>query len=532
MLKNKCVNILKGIKDKITDFYTYLFFEKEDENLKYEFLPSALEIAQTPPSPIGAGIIIGIFFIILTFIVWASVGKVDEVAVARGKIVPNGRLKVVQPLEEGVITAIFVDEGERVKKGQILLELDASIKKVDENAILRDLDIALMEKTLLDKYLKGEDILSIKKYVESTDMNEDTKGILEDFAISRVDYYNSKKEKLTLLQTQANEDLSSENAELGKLEKSMLIASERESKLRTIKNSAGAEAINIEKIKLSVDALSEELNKSKELYKLGVISKEELDKKENELNFMKKEYEVQVARGSIESDGDFLRWKNANDELELIKKDIELQKIRVKQAQIKLDEAKSNFSNLDKQNEEETLSLIVEKQKEIEHLKSSLEKAQKSIEYKSLVSPVNGLVQGISSNTIGGVVTPAQSIMTIVPEHTPLVVEAMVANKDIGFIREGQHASIKIDTFSFQRYGILNGKIEKISPDAFEDEKYGSVYKIKVSLEKDDIVVDRNIVKLSPGMSVTVEVKTGERRIISFFFDPLVKYLHEALTLR
>ena len=123
---------------------------KRNEKLRSEFLPSALEIVESAPSPLGGGIILGIFGILLTAMVWASIGKVDEVAVARGKIVPDGRLKVVQPLEEGIVTGIFVEEGQSVRKGQLLFELDAGMQKVDESALSRSLQVARIEKKLLE----------------------------------------------------------------------------------------------------------------------------------------------------------------------------------------------------------------------------------------------------------------------------------------------------------------------------------------------------------------------------------------------
>ena len=145
---------------------------------------------------------------------------------------------------------------------------------------------------------------------------------------------------------------------------------------------------------------------------------------------------------------------------------------------------------------------------------------------------MSGTVHGLASYTIGGVVTPAQPIVTIVPEGTPLIVEAMALNKDVGFLKTGQEAEIKLDTFPFQRYGTIKAKIVSISPDAFEDEKLGPVYKIKVATEKLHIAVDGKNIPVSPGMAVSVEVKTRKRRIIEFFLSPIVKYADEGLTLR
>ncbi len=129
---------------------------REIEKLKYEFLPSALEIAETPPNPLGSSIIYFVFFIMLFFVLWASIGEVDIVAVSKGRVVPDGRVKIVQSLEEGVISEIHVEEGDRVKEGEVLISLDSTIKEVDEKSIKRDIEVAELEKYILNIYVKDK----------------------------------------------------------------------------------------------------------------------------------------------------------------------------------------------------------------------------------------------------------------------------------------------------------------------------------------------------------------------------------------
>ena len=219
-------------------------------------------------------------------------------------------------------------------------------------------------------------------------------------------------------------------------------------------------------------------------------------------------------------------------EFHTIVNEFEAQKKIVKQAIDSLEEAKKNLETLKKEREKALLTDIVEKEKNIIAIEGEAIKAKKRYELEKLCSPVSGTVHGIASYTIGGVVTPAQPIVTIVPDGTPLVVEAMALNKDIGFLKEGQKAEVKLDTFPFQKYGTIKGKVVSISPDAFEDEKMGPVYKIKVEMERLYIAVDGKKVPVSPGMAVSVEVKTNKRRIIEFFLSPIVKYADESLTLR
>jgi len=146
-----------------------------------------------------------------------------------------------------------------------------------------------------------------------------------------------------------------------------------------------------------------------------------------------------------------------------------------------------------------------------------------------LTAPVSGVVQQLAVHTIGGVVTPAQELMKIVPESESLEVEAWILNKDIGFVEEGQTAEVKIETFPFTKYGTLDAEVIDVSNDAITDEQKGLVYAGRVLLQKSTIRVGEKIVNLTPGMAVTVEIKTGTRRLIEFVLSPLLRYKQESL---
>jgi hemolysin D len=147
----------------------------------------------------------------------------------------------------------------------------------------------------------------------------------------------------------------------------------------------------------------------------------------------------------------------------------------------------------------------------------------------TLTAPVDGTVQQLAVHTIGGVVTPAQALMVIVPKDNPLEVEAVLENKDIGFVSAGQEAEIKVETFPFTRYGTIDGTVTQVSGDAVADEQKGLVFVARVTLAKSDIRVEEKTVPLQPGMAVTVEVKTGSRRVIEYFLSPLLRAGEESL---
>jgi multidrug efflux pump subunit AcrA (membrane-fusion protein) len=197
-----------------------------------------------------------------------------------------------------------------------------------------------------------------------------------------------------------------------------------------------------------------------------------------------------------------------------------------------IEEARKNLDALQREREKGILSDIVDRERDIIALSGEAIKAKKRSELEKLPSPVDGTVHGLASYTVGGVLTPAQPTVTIVPSGTPLVIEAMALNQDIGFLRLGQEAEVKLDTFPFQKYGTIKGKVIWLSPDAVDDEKLGLVYKMKVEMERTSIAVDGKKIALSPGMSLSVEVKTNKRRIIEFFLSPIIKYATESLTLR
>jgi len=177
-------------------------------------------------------------------------------------------------------------------------------------------------------------------------------------------------------------------------------------------------------------------------------------------------------------------------------------------------------------------------------------KAERRAKLQLLASPVDGVVQQLAVHTVGGVVTSAQSLLVVVPADTHLEIEAMVSNRDIGFVHVGQEAEIKIDTFNFTRYGLLHGRVLSVSQDAIAHDKPqdlsgdkapGAVsstsepkgqellYAARVSLDRTQMQIEDNLVNLSPGMAVTVEIKTGSRAVITYLLATLLRYKQESL---
>ena len=147
----------------------------------------------------------------------------------------------------------------------------------------------------------------------------------------------------------------------------------------------------------------------------------------------------------------------------------------------------------------------------------------------TIKAPVDGIIQEMEIHTVGGVVTPAQTLMKLVPSDSVLEVEAMVLNKDVGFVKEGQNVSVKIDSFPYTRYGTIRGELLHLSRDAVENEQLGLIYIARISMSRDTIRVEDKDIRLSAGMSVSAEIKTGRRRLIEIILTPFKEYASESL---
>ena len=438
----------------------------KSDRLQYEFLPAAEEIIETPPSPFGRIVIWLIAALLVIAFAWSYFGQLDIIASSTGKITPEGSIKTVQPASAGVVTDIKVSEGQKVKKGQLLIQLDNSIAKSEVKTAEQALTVARLERDILAKTIAGEDISTT---VNATDIPDDVKQHLIALTESKVSASDVQRLMLSSSVDDAQRQLEYQNQSkqtvLDKLQK--LRAREQE-----LKNSATPTDPSVQSELSSVQQQISSLNSS----------------------------------------------LTAQDQ-------------QISQAQAGIKEANGKLDAYNADNKSSTYSDIVDKDKHISELENALTKTKQIVEQLSIKAPVDGTVLSLATKTIGGVVNGAQPIVEIVPENAPLIVEANVQNKDIGFIQVGQIVIVKVDTYSFHRYGYLKGTVKSISPDAISDEKQGLIYKMKVAVDTTKTSKDTSI-RVEPGMSITAEVTTGKRRIIEFFLDPLIKHTDTSLEVR
>lgn len=493
-------------------------YSKKDK-LEYEFLPDALEVIETPPSKFGRSIIWIIFLLLVTIVVWSSIGEVDEVAVARGKFISDGRVKVVQSYIDGVITDIYITSGQFVKEGEILFKLDSDLKSADIDALKKEQESFMDTLEVYSSLTKGKSI-------------EKGNSSIYKAAIAKDNLYIAQKNSLAIEVEKSEILLKIENDKMKQLSDETSTLQEELDELIELSKTDGLEYLNLLNYQIQLDELQKDEVILKILYDEGVVSKLEWEKLINNIDLLKSQIKVQERKVEIEK----LETKNLIDKSKNALKqnldNIEIQTSVIEQVKVSIDSIKNKIVEIEANKAGYYSETIVNTEMNLDKIKSQIDKINMGIEFSNIHSPVDGTISSISQNTIGGIVTPAQVLTTIIPADTPLIVEAYLPNKDRGFIKVGQDVAIKLDTFSFQKYGLIKGKVDKISPDAFEIENVGTMYIINVTLDKQSIMIEENEIPFSPGMTLSAEIKTGKKKIIAFFLEPLIKYAHESLSVR
>jgi hemolysin D len=212
-----------------------------------------------------------------------------------------------------------------------------------------------------------------------------------------------------------------------------------------------------------------------------------------------------------------------------LQRQLSVQQASVLQSTAAQGEARRRREGVVAQNRRAMLDLQQQANQKAASLVEELAKARYQETLTSLNAPVDGTVQQLAIHTVGGVVTQAQPLMVIVPADQPVEVEAMLENKDVGFVRAGQPVTVKVETFTFTKYGTVAGEVLSVSNDAIDDEKRGPIYSSRIRLKTDHLMINGQRVALSPGMSVTAEVKTDQRRVIEYFLSPLQQHMDESL---
>ena len=430
-----------------------------------QFLPAALEIQETPPSPIGRAITWSIVTLFTLAIVWSCFGQIDIVAVAQGKVVPSDRTKLIQPLEIGTISAIHVHEGQTVKKGELLIELDATNTTADVNRLGSEYSSAQAELARATALVTAMQNHAAPQPHWPEAIAPDILAPQQQLLTGQWQQHQAKLNSLDSEHTRRQAELAGANEQIKKLQATLPLIKERTESLKQ---------------------LSEQQLAPRHSY-------------------------LELEQQRIEKSQDLAIQQQRRQEL--------IATLQQLKAQRKAEE--SDALN-------RALAELADAKRRSQGLSQESIKADSRNQSQRLTAPVDGVVQQLAVHTIGGVVTPAQQLMVIVPNEEGVEVEAIIQNKDIGFVNEGQTAEVKVDAFPFTKYGTIDAELISISNDAVPDEKLGLFFSARVLLKQSAMKIEEKLINLTPGMTVTVEVKTGKRRLIEYVLSPLMRHVSES----
>lgn len=438
---------LAGVCARYRDAFVYHWRRRHAEPAKAytaaeaQFLPAALELIERPVSPTARLTGWLLVLLVLAAVLWAVIARVDIVVNAAGRIIPSTRTKAIGSVDVASVRAIHVVDGQEVKAGDPLIDLDAGTFEADERKADADIDAARLAMARARALIAAIDANAPPELAEDPGIDP---GKFAEARSQLTGQWLDYRAKLTALE-----------GEIARYSGALPLAERR--------------ARNYE-----------------ELAKTNDVSKDAWSEKH---------------QAAIDLAGQLAQARNSR--LSLI--------------------AETRRRALDE---------LTEAGKTVTTATQDAARAAAHARLLRLRSPVDGSVQQLSVHTIGGVVPAAQTLMLIVPREDKVQVEGYIENKDIGFVREGQPAEVKIDAFDYTKHGTIHGEVDSVSKDALDDEKRGPIYKAYVSLDSRVIVIDGRSVALSPGMSVQVEIKTGTRRVIEYILSPLLRHRHESLNER
>ena len=435
------------------------------------FLPAALSLQHTPVHPSPRRAAYALMALLVIAILWACFGKIDIVSTAPGRIIVSSRTKVIQPLEASVVRAVLVKDGDKVQAGQVLVELDPTMASADKASVQEQLDAARSEEARTASLLQAMNMGLLSKgellahIPPGLQAQNVPNGITEQLASEWQDI-RAKLSKLDAEIARRKAEIATVQESIAKLEATVPMAQSREADF-------------------------------KRLVGEGFISSHATQDKTRE--------RVELER------------------------DLTVQRARLAEAQAALSESENTRAAFQAETRRTLQDRNAIAATKVLQLTQDKTKATQREKLTQLTAPVDGTVQQLAIHTTGGVVTAAQALMIVVPDSATVTAEVSIANLDIGFVNAGQKAEVKLETFPYTKYGTVAATVNVVMADAVTDDKKGSYYPATLTLAKRTMNIDGKQVAISPGMNVTAEIKTGERRVIEYLLSPIQRAGSESL---
>jgi HlyD family secretion protein len=438
-----------------------------------DFAPGILRLQDAPPSPLPRIVLWCLLALVAITVVWSAFGRLDIIAVAPGRIVPQSYLQIVQPAESGIVKELLIREGDVVKSGQVLARMDTRFSEADRQSLQNEMAQRTLQLRRIDAELAGSPLAA--------------KAGDPPLLFAQVDaQYRARRQAFL-------DSLATEKAVLAKAQQDLRAAREVEAKLRK-------QLPIYREQEAAFDRLTREGYSGRLLY-----LEKQRDRIEKEQDLKAQEFAIEGLNATIDQSHNRVAQLQSNYRQAL-------QNERV--------EAEAAYAKL-----EQDWNRYVARRDLLE-----------------LRAPQDGIVKDLATHTVGSVLQPGAVLMTLVPTNEPMQAEVWVTHDDAGFVAAGQPARVKVATYPFQKYGMLEGAVKRISPDASdaadarsdrragagEGPQAGSGYRTLVSLGVPYLEAEGRRYLLQPGMQVTAEINLGTRTVLEYVLSPVQRTLHEA----
>src|SRR4051812_48637218 len=428
-----------------------------------EFVPALAALDDSPPSPLPHAVLWTVLALLCALGVWAVIGRLDVIAAAEGRLVPRSQLKIVQPVEGGVLRELLVVEGERVRKGQLLGRMDTQAAQADAVTLQTEFSLRVLQLRRIDAELKA---------LPLTRQERDPPELY-----AQVD-------------------------------------AQREARVRAYENSLAEERAVIARAGREASAAHETREKL-----AGVLP-------------MLVEQERAFERLAADGFAGKLMLRQRNRERLEAEQDLRAQEHRVESARATIEQSQRRMAQTTANYRAQLRAERIETERERSRATQELEKLQHRRSLAELRAPADGIVKDLATHTPGTVLAPGAVLMTLVPEGEPLLAEVWLQNQDAGFVRTGQAAKLKLSAFPFQRYGMIDGRVVRISADSSERgdgrQAPGYAYRAVIELHAQELRVGEVLHQLLPGMQLTAEIRLAERTVLEYLLSPLQKVAAEA----
>lgn len=423
-------------------------------------------MTDSPPLWARASLVV-VVLLILSFIAWAAVTQIEEIARGEGKVIPISRTQVIQASEASVVQEIAVKVGQIVKKDDLIVRLDdtattSTLGELEARARALRVQVARLE---LEQMGDMSAPMTCPEIVKATSpaICDNEAQLLQ----ARRDAFQNKLSVLQERHLQRRKELDEALVGIQRLENNIEISK---------KEAALLEPLVARKLAPQTDLLR--------------IQKELTD---------------------------------AGGQLNLLNESLGRIRAAIKEASLQVDELTLVF-------QQEALAEKTKVLADLSVVAETIRGASDRVQRTDLRSPVDGVVNRLEITTIGAYVQPGTVVAEVVPTSDVLLVEARISPKDVAFIRVGQPALVKITAFDFAIYGGLQGEVVNVSADSMFDEKSGETfYLVQVKTEKSEIAHDGKSHAIIPGMVASVDIMTGKKTVLQYLLKPINRARTEAM---